>query len=75
MKWDKCSLYSLRLTIKISGSGKLFHTLVVEHTNEFSKVLVFIEGMEKRYKCPQVIVVNGTKFIDVSTYALIGFHV
>ena len=47
IKWDKCSLYSLRLTVETSGSGKLFYSLVVEHTNEFTKVLVFIEGMEK----------------------------
>ena len=29
--------------------------------------IVLIEGMEKRKESPQVIVVNGTKFIDVST--------
>ena len=45
---NKCSLYSLKLAVETSGSGKLFQSSVVEHTNEFAKVLEFIRGMEKR---------------------------
>ena len=37
---------AMHMAVDTSGFGKLFHSLVVEHTNEFAKVLEFIREME-----------------------------